>query len=81
MRPARAGSGSSGEMDDGGDDGVSRGSRSNHHHNVQYHHPEDCPCHLRIVFETMVDEGWRVVGIGRGGGEAGRGRWVVEFGE
>jgi hypothetical protein len=42
-------------------------------------HPEDCPCHLRIVFETMVDAGWTCVGIGLGGG--GEGRWVVELGE
>lgn len=58
-----------------------------HHQQQHHHHSEDCPCHLRIVFETMVDEGWRVVGIGRGGGvgggiEGGKGgRWVVEFGE
>ena len=38
-------------------------------------HPENCPCHLRIVFETMVDEGWEGVGIGRGND----GRWVVEL--
>ncbi|KAK5164785.1 uncharacterized protein LTR77_009449 [Saxophila tyrrhenica] len=42
-------------------------------------HQEDCPCRLRMVFETMVDEGWTCVGIGRGGD--GRGRWVVELGE
>ena len=40
-------------------------------------HPEDCPCHLRMVFETMVDEGWMGVGIGR----AEDGRWVVELGQ
>ncbi|KAK3686382.1 hypothetical protein LTR37_019855 [Vermiconidia calcicola] len=40
-------------------------------------HPEDCPCHLRIVFETMVDEGWNAVGIGKGED----GRWVVELGQ
>ncbi len=42
-------------------------------------HPEDCPCRLRMVFETMVDDGWTCVGIGRGGN--GNGRWVVELGE
>lgn len=40
-------------------------------------HPEDCPCHLRIVFETMVDQGWKAIGIGRGEDS----RWVVEFAE
>lgn len=38
-------------------------------------HPDNCPCHLRMVFETMVDEGWDGVGIGRGLD----GRWVVEL--
>jgi hypothetical protein len=38
-------------------------------------HPENCPCHLRMVFETMVDGGWEDVGIGRGVD----GRWVVEL--
>ena len=37
--------------------------------------PEDCPCHLRMVFETLVDAGWVGVGVGRGGD----GRWVVEL--
>ena len=40
-------------------------------------HPDNCPCHLRIVFETMVDEGWKAAGIGRGED----GRWVVELGQ
>ena len=40
-------------------------------------HPENCACHLRIVFETMVDEGWSAIGIGRGED----GRWVVELGQ
>lgn len=40
-------------------------------------HPDDCPCHLRIVFETMVDEAWKAIGIGRGED----GRWVVELGQ
>ena len=40
-------------------------------------HPDDCPCHLRILFETMVDEGWNAIGIGRGED----GRWVVELGQ
>ena len=40
-------------------------------------HPDDCPCHLRIAFETMVDEGWSAIGIGRGED----GRWVVELGQ
>ena len=40
-------------------------------------HPDDCPCHLRIVFETMVDEGWNSIGVGRGED----GRWVVELGQ
>lgn len=38
-------------------------------------HPDDCPCHLRIVFETMVDAGWQAIGIGRGEDS----RWVVEL--
>ena len=40
-------------------------------------HPDNCPCHLRIVFEAMVDEGWTAMGIGRGED----GRWVVELGQ
>lgn len=40
-------------------------------------HPDDCPCHLRIAFETMVDEGWSAIGIGRGEDS----RWVVELGQ
>lgn len=40
-------------------------------------HPDNCPCHLRIVFETMVDEGWNAIGVGRGED----GRWVVELGQ
>ena len=40
-------------------------------------HPDDCPCHLRIAFETMVDEGWSAIGVGRGED----GRWVVELGQ
>ena len=40
-------------------------------------HPDDCPCHLRIAFETMVDDGWNGIGIGRGED----GRWVVELGQ
>ena len=40
-------------------------------------HPDNCPCHLRIVFEAMVDEGWTAIGIGRGDD----GRWVVELGQ
>ncbi len=40
-------------------------------------HPDDCTCHLRIVFETMVDDGWKAIGIGRGED----GRWVVELGQ
>ena len=40
-------------------------------------HPDDCPCHLRIVFETIVDEGWNAIGIGR----SEDARWVVELGQ
>lgn len=40
-------------------------------------HPDDCPCHLRIVFETLVDAGWKALGIGRGEDS----RWVVEVTE
>lgn len=40
-------------------------------------HPDDCPCHLRIAFETMVDQGWKAIGIGRGEDS----RWVVELAE
>ena len=40
-------------------------------------HPDDCPCHLRIVFETLVDAGGKAVGIGRGEDS----RWVVEVTE
>ena len=38
-------------------------------------HPENCPCYLRVVFETMTDPGWKVIGIGRGKD----GRWIVEL--
>lgn len=46
-------------------------------HTPEHHAADDCPCHLRIVFETMVDEGWGAMGIGRGED----GRWVVELGQ
>lgn len=53
-------------------------------------HGEDCACHVRKVFEVLVDGAWEVVGIARtpvvvgdvrggGGGGGSGGRWVVEL--
>ena len=33
------------------------------------------PGHLRIIFETMMDEAWNAIGVGRGDD----GRWVVQL--
>lgn len=38
-------------------------------------HHESCPCRGKLVFDAMIDEQWRTVGIGK----TGDGRWVVEF--
>lgn len=40
-------------------------------------HPEDCPCHLYEVYDTMKDGRWIIAGVGK----TADGRWVVELGE
>ena len=76
VSPPRMGALSCGEMWYGG-------KYKRHQYNIDSElertrpHPDDCPCRLRIVFETMVDSGWKTIGIGRGEDS----RWVVELEE
>ena len=42
-------------------------------------HAEDCPCKLRIVYETVFSAHYSRIGVGKGVEGAGRGIWVVEL--
>ena len=53
-----------------------RSSRSTDDCSVgEWEHPEDCGCHLRTVFEMLVDAAWITIGVGR----TLRGAWVVQL--
>jgi len=38
-------------------------------------HPEECPCHQKAVFDIVIHESWKTVGLARSKGR----HWVVEL--